>query len=144
MSSFNRIGPTWAGGNYDLITGVLREEWGFNGFVLTDYEVTSYMHTRQALAAGGDAKLTTVDWSGFTVKNDPEYQAYGRDAAHHILYTVVHSAGMNGYVHGVEFVPGFAYYKLIVIAIDVIAAAGFIVLGVFLVRKILKLTKAKD
>ena len=144
MSSFNRIGPTWAGGNYDLITGVLRDEWGFNGFVLTDYEVTSYMHTRQALAAGGDAKLTTVDWSGFTVKNDPEYQAYGRDAAHHILYTVVHSAGMNGYVHGVEFVPGFAYYKLIVIAIDVIAAAGFIVLGVFLVRKILKLTKAKD
>ena len=78
------------------------------------------------------------------MKNDPEYQAYGRDAAHHILYTVVHSAGMNGYVHGVEFVPGFAYYKLIVIAIDVIAAAGFIVLGVFLVRKILKLTKAKD
>ena len=143
MSSFNRIGPTWAGGNYDLLTGVLREEWGFNGFVLTDYEVTSYMHTRQALAAGGDAKLTTVDWSGFSLQNDPEYQAYGREAAHHILYTVVHSAGMNGYVHGVEFVPGFAYYKIIIICLDVVAAAGIIVLAVFLTKRIIRTVKGK-
>ena len=54
MSSFNRIGPTWAGGNYNLLTEVLREEWGFKGFVLTDYEVSSYMGTTQCLAAGGD------------------------------------------------------------------------------------------
>src|SRR5699024_10992919 len=33
MSSFNRIGTTWAGGSYSLLTEVLREEWGFNGFV---------------------------------------------------------------------------------------------------------------
>lgn len=136
MSSFNRIGPTWAGGNYDLITGILRNEWGFNGFVLTDYEVVSYMHTKQALAAGGDAKLTTVDWGGFSLENDPEYQGYARDAAHHILYCVVNSAAMNGYVHGVYFVPGFAYYKLIVIGVDILCAAGFIVLAVFLVRNI--------
>ena len=72
MSSFNRIGTTWAGGHYNLITNVLRGEWGFNGFVLTDYEVGagkgSYMNTLQSLAAGGDAKLKTVDmeaWKGF-------------------------------------------------------------------------------
>ena len=94
------------------------------------------MPTRQSLAAGGDAKLTTVDWGGFTVKDDPEYQVYARDAAHHILYCVVNSAGMNGYVHGVYFVPGFAYYKIFVIAIDVLCAAGFIVLGVFVYRNV--------
>ena len=51
---------TWAGGHYNLITKVLRGEWGFNGFVLTDYEVGagkgSYMDTPQSLAAGGDGK----------------------------------------------------------------------------------------
>ena len=43
---------------------------------------------------------------------------------------------MNGYVHGVYFVPGFAYYKIFVIAIDVLCAAGFIVIGVFVVRNV--------
>ncbi len=27
MTSFNRIGYTWAGGDYNLVTGVLRNEW---------------------------------------------------------------------------------------------------------------------
>ena len=55
MTSFNRIGATWAGGHYYLITKVLRGEWGFNGFVLTDYEVGggkgAYMDTLQTLGA---------------------------------------------------------------------------------------------
>lgn len=140
MSSFNRIGTIWAGGNYNLITGVLRNEWGFNGFVITDYEVTSYMFTDQCLAAGGDAKLTTVDWSKYSLEGRPEYQAYARNAAHHILYTVVNSAGMNGYVHGVEFVAGFAYYKIIIIVLDVVAAAG---IGVLIWRLVLRVKKLR-
>ena len=31
MSSFNRIGTVWAGGDYRLLTEVLRDEWGFRG-----------------------------------------------------------------------------------------------------------------
>ena len=144
MSSFNRIGTTWAGGNYNLLTGILRKEWGFNGFVLTDYEVPSYMVTNQVLAAGGDAKLKTVDManlfgSTYKLKDNPKYQGYARDAAHHILYTVVNSAGMNGYVHGCKFVNGFAYYKLMFIALDVIAFAGVIML-LLKIRKNLKIS----
>ena len=141
MTSFNRIGGTWAGGHYNLIQEVLREEWGFNGFVLTDYEVGkgkgAYMDTLQSLAAGGDAKLKTVGMDalfGFDIKKHEAYQGYGRDAAHHILYTVVNSAGMNGYVHGVVFDNGFAYYKIILIVWDVIALIIILVLG----RKLLK------
>ena len=44
--------------------------------------------------------------------------------------------GFDGYVHGVEYVNGFAYYKFIIIAWDVLAAAGVAVLTVFLVKKI--------
>ena len=146
MTSFNRIGGTWAGGHYNLIQKVLREEWGFNGFVLTDYEVGQgkggYMDTLQSLAAGGDAKLKTVGMDalfGFDISKHEAYQGYGRDAAHHILYTVVNSAGMNGYVHGVEYSNGFAYYKIILIVWDVIALAIILVLG----RKIIKGSKQK-
>ena len=143
MTSFNRIGATWAGGHYNLITEVLRGEWGFNGFVLTDYEVGagkgSYMNTLQSLAAGGDGKLKTVGMEallGFDVSKYPAYQQMARDAAHHILYTVVNSAGANGFVHGVEYVPGFAYYKIILIVWDILAAAALVFLGLRLRKKI--------
>jgi beta-glucosidase len=145
MTSFNRIGATWAGGHYNLVTEVLREEWGFNGFVLTDYEVGSgkgsYMGTPQTLAAGGDGKLKTVGMDalfGFNIKEYPELKSYARDAAHHILYTVVNSAGMNGFVHGVEFVKGFAYYKIILIVWDVLAAGGLAFMGYVVYNKIKK------
>lgn len=136
MTSFNRIGGTWAGGHYNLIQKVLRDEWGFNGFVLTDYEVGQgkggYMDTLQSLAAGGDAKLKTVGMDamfGFDISKEKAYQGYGKEAAHHILYTVVNSAGMNGYIHGVEFDNGFAYYKIILIVWDVIALGLMIWMG---------------
>ena len=142
MTSFNRIGATWAGGHYNLITEVLRGEWGFNGFVLTDYEVGAgkgaYMGTLQTLAAGGDAKLKTVGMDalfGFDISKEKDYQGFGREAAHHILYTVVNSAAMNGYVHGVQFVPGFAYYKIILIVWDVVAVLLIGALAIFMRKK---------
>ena len=144
MTSFNRIGTTWAGGHYRLITKVLREEWGYNGFVLTDYEVRTYMDTDQSLAAGGDAKLTTVDWGGFSLKDNPGYQQCAVNSAHHILYTVVNSAGMNGFIHGVRYVNGFAYYKLILAAIDTVVGAAVIVLSTIMIKKYFKMKKEEE
>ena len=37
MTSFNKINGTFAGGSYDLCTKILRDEWGFNGVVVTDW-----------------------------------------------------------------------------------------------------------
>ena len=109
---------------------------------MTDYEVGagkgSYMGTLQTLG-GGDAKLKTVGMDalfGFDIFKHPEYQELGREAAHHILYTVVNSAGMNGFVHGVEYVNGFAYYKLILIGWDVLALAGLAWMGIVLTKRI--------
>ena len=144
MTSFNRIGATWAGGHYRLITNVLRNEWGYNGFVLTDYEVRSYMYTDQSIAAGGDAKLTTVDWGDFSLKDNPEYHVYAYNAAHHILYTVVNSSGMNGFIHGVRYVNGFAYYKIILIGVDVLLGSAIIVLSTILVRRYLRFRKKEQ
>ncbi len=49
MSSYNRIGAVWAGGSEALLTGILRDEWGFDGAVITDYcDHHSYMNGDQA------------------------------------------------------------------------------------------------
>ncbi|MBQ2847684.1 MAG: glycoside hydrolase family 3 C-terminal domain-containing protein [Clostridia bacterium] len=39
MSAYNRIGAEWCGGSKALITDLLREEWGFDGFVITDASI---------------------------------------------------------------------------------------------------------
>ena len=99
------------------------------------------MFTDQCLAAGGDAKLKTVGlegnfFQGYNLADYPQDQYFSREAAHHILYTVVHSNGMNGLIHGARVIPGFAYYKIILIVWDVLAAAGVGVLIFFIVKKV--------
>ena len=56
MSAFNRIGATWTGGNYALLTSVLHNEWGFRGWIVTDsaFSAGSYMDVSQ--------KLEVVRW----------------------------------------------------------------------------------
>lgn len=138
MSAFDRLGATWAGGHYELITGVLREEFGFDGMVLTDYDTGNYMNLKQMLVAGADAKLFIyyAAWDGALGGDDVgENLNYAVAAAKNILFTVANSAAMNGYVHGIWYLPGFAYYKIIVIVWNVIAAAGIVVLVLFVIKK---------
>lgn len=58
MSSFNRIGATWAGGSEALMTDVLRTEWGFEGFAISDFNLYPYMSPNQGISAGTDLTLT--------------------------------------------------------------------------------------
>ncbi len=37
MSTYGAINGLWTAGNYDLLTTVLRKEWGFEGVVMTDW-----------------------------------------------------------------------------------------------------------
>lgn len=41
MSSYNLINDIHAANHYDLLTAVLRDEWGFDGIVMTDWGTTA-------------------------------------------------------------------------------------------------------
>ena len=55
MSSYNIINGHRASENRDLLTGILREEWGFDGMVTTDWW-TFAEHYKEVMA-GNDAKM---------------------------------------------------------------------------------------
>ncbi len=98
MSSFNRIGTLWAGGNGNLLITVLRDEWGFKGMVITDYDGQDYMSPDQAIRNGGDLMLTPMgDLPIATSTGTEEGVAALRQASKNILYTVAHSAAFDIY-----------------------------------------------
>ncbi|MGM9552040.1 MAG: glycoside hydrolase family 3 C-terminal domain-containing protein [Clostridia bacterium] len=55
MSSYNRLNGTQVSGNYQILTEILRNEWGFDGFIMTDYRTANVSHS-QEIAAGNDVK----------------------------------------------------------------------------------------
>lgn len=98
MSSFNRIGTLWAGGNADLLSTVLRDEWGFRGMVITDYDGQEYMNPDQAIRNGGDLMLSTLgDTPTKASTGTKEGVESLRRASKNILYTVAHSAAFDIY-----------------------------------------------
>ena len=128
MSSFTRVGTRWAGGDYRLLTQILRDEWGFRGMVITDFNtIPSYMNSRQMAYAGGDLNLATqpVDWFDSSDINDVYVL---RNNAKNILYTVANSNAMNAEIIGY----GAPTWQIILIVVDVVLAVGFIAWGVLL------------
>lgn len=101
MTSFNRVGTIWAGGDYNLLTNILRGEWGMPGFVLTDFSNSNdFMDVIQGLLAGGDG-WDCNDASKWTPvlkakADDPQIVSAMREATKRILYTVANSNAMNG------------------------------------------------
>ena len=127
MSSFNYIGNRWAGGSSSLLKTVLRDEWGFNGFVLTDYfGVYGYMSSDQAIRNGTDCMLVNypTQTNNVQFRDTNGAQQAMRDATKNILYTVVNS---RAYAPE-NLKTGMASWKVLMIVCDVIFAALMICL----------------
>lgn len=136
MSSFNRIGATWAGGSPALMTDVLRGEWGFEGFAITDFNLYPYMNPNQGISAGTDLTLTFAPSKSFGDTSSAKAVTDIRTATHNILFTVANSNAMNGMAPGatVDYTPPTWVY----IQYAASAVLGLLVLGgvVMVVRRV--------
>lgn len=133
MSSFNYIGTQWAGGTSALCNTVLRDEWGFRGFVLTDYfGVYGYMDSDMGIRGGTDCMLVAYDTETNHVTDTTS--ATGvlamRQACKNIMYTVVNSRAYNPE----NLTEGLMNWQIMAIVIDVIFAALIIFLEVLAIK----------
>ncbi len=104
MTSYTRWGTTWSGYNQNLMTGILRGEWGNKSMHITDNIITDYCDASAAIVAGGvtcfDAMMShaSKDLKGTAGGKDPDPVVVNAlvEAMHHNLYTIINSAAMNG------------------------------------------------
>ena len=132
MTGFNRIGATWTGGSYPLITELVREEWGFDGFIITDNANTGvFMDAQQMIEAGADAKLTYQPQSAMWEfdQDDPVTYHYAREALHHLLYTTANSNAMDGAMPGSVYKPGMQKVEMLMAGINVVCVLGLALIG---------------
>ena len=137
MSSFNRIGTVWAGGNYELLTELLRNEWGFTGMVITDYNTNpDYMRVDQMIRGGGDLNLFQ---DGKPSSSGPTFNATHvnalRRATKNILYTVASSNAMNGVAAGVTHNYAMPYWMIWLFLADGVIIALLGIWTFFVVRE---------
>ena len=137
MASFNKIGPMWAGGNWAMIDGICRTEFGFKGTVITDYSDGSeqVMNLDQGIRAGLNTELNPnigkVGRHGKLDLEDPVEVNLARESAKAILYTDCNAywfaktnTETNEYntdVGGPQaIVKGFAWWIPVVVGLNVV------------------------
>lgn len=69
MSAYNSVNGQWAGENAPLLTGVLREQWGFEGFVMSDF-IWGARSAGRSLAAGQDLEAPFTQQRGRDLEQD--------------------------------------------------------------------------
>ena len=153
MTSMNRLGRVWSGGNYGVMTEIIRDEWDFRGSAVTDWMNSgeSYMPPYKGIWAGNSIWLTNgfTDTVFNTIKNDMGYKVAER-VAHDVLWTFVDTqqAAKNfdpsiqidlnkGAQYNLTWVAG-------VVVVEVALCAGVAVMAFFLTKNIMKNKKAAE
>lgn len=110
MTSFNRIGIIWSSGHTGLMQNILRGEWGYKGFLMTDMlisQMANYMTVKEGVIGGTTLMGISSDslagsdgpWSYFTadgISGDRTMVQAVRDNTKYLLYALANSNAMNG------------------------------------------------
>lgn len=126
MTAFGRVGCVWAGASYDLLTEILRNEWGFKGNVTTDFgqKQGSLMEPQLAYEAGTTMFCTSGAGfanylKGIDITKDYKIMSNMREAIHRNLYNFANSAAMNGMTSSSKVVPVRVWYQNALLGLEI-------------------------
>ena len=137
MTAFNFYGITPAEASSEVLNGILRDEWGFKGFALTDYYgVYGYQDADRMIRNGNDCMLVAYDTETNHVTDTTSATSIKamRQACKNIMYVSVNSRAYDD----ANLQTGLMTWQIAAIVIDVICAAILIVLELLAVKKLKK------
>ncbi|MDD2957085.1 MAG: glycoside hydrolase family 3 N-terminal domain-containing protein [Lachnospiraceae bacterium] len=146
MSSFNRAGALWTSASENLVQSILRGEFGFDGYVITDMASSNaalFMTYVDGFMNGTDLYLGSGSESALN-----EYKASAtfanriRESVHRILYVLSnYSAVMNGISTSQQFVNITPWWQTVIYALIGVSGAGTVGFGALVVLCIMKKRK---
>ncbi len=142
MTSYNRTGVVWSGGNYNLLTNITRGEWGFKGVIFSDAWSSSgvgAMNYIDGLMAGNDIEFTSGNMDSLSKYLDsPTVKLRLRESAKHTLYAMSRSNTMNSMTSNSEIIHITPWWKIVLIIIDVLIGllmiAGAVLVTIFALK----------
>lgn len=168
MTTFTRIGCTFGNAHVGLMQNILRGEWDFKGYIVTDMVNNGYYMTLKesimasvtsmdtlvgtfntktgvidngATAASATGLIWKDYWSYKNIKNDAAMLTKMKEGMHYLLYTFVNSNAMNGVNSTTRDVWNMTWWRALYIS--VISVAGVIALAAagFYVTSVVKYRK---
>ncbi len=140
-SGWSGIAGLFTAYDYNLMTNVLRKEWGFQGFVITDYDQgngpNDDIAVNRMVRAGVDQHMIDMTMSPgkYTELDTATGVTALRRAIKNTLYTMANSAQLNGVVPGAEMYYKMSPWRMAVIAVDIVIVLGAILGVVAIIRR---------
>lgn len=127
MSAMNRIGTDWVGANTNLMFDIMRDEWNFDGYCITDMaaaDTAFLMNYQDGIARGTDLFLGSGSKTALAqYKNNVDFCVRMREASHRILYTVCnYSAAMNGITPNTTIASSGWWWQTLLVSVIVVLA----------------------
>ena len=101
MSSYNKVNGNYVCNDANLLTGVLRNEWGYDGLVMSDWNATEQCSYAQAINTGNDLIMPGVASIRKALKRELAHGTLDRStldiAAARVLTLVFNSATTEGF-----------------------------------------------
>lgn len=144
MSSFNFIGDIYSGANPHLLNNVLRDEWGFHGMVLTDWDGSyGYQNTDDCIRNGNDLMLgfNTYESNQITDTDSASCVLALRQASKNIMFTVANSGAYTAENEEGFFTPMNTLFVGIDAAVVIISAGIMAIVLIRWRKKNVKLNK---
>ena len=147
MNSFNRAGAIWVGA-YTSLMDIMANEWGFNGFCITDMAAGpagDYMTFQDGIPNGTNLYLGSGDETTLSAfAESPTFAQAMREACHKILYTICNfSAQMNNIPHDNAVGASSWWWRTLLLSVNGVLCVSAVVCTALWTVSVVKERKAK-
>lgn len=148
MSSFNRAGALWTSASENLVQNILRKEFGFDGYVITDMASSNaalFMTYVDGFMNGTDLFLGSGSENALDeYKSSVTFANRIRESVHRLLYVFSnYSAVMDGISNSLQFAEVTPWWQMVLYALIGVSGTGTVIFGVLLVFCVMREKKRR-